>query len=142
LPACAAPAQKSAIAPHADKTHRRIIAGYLAPVPRHITRPVTFDNRPLHHKVFPGCAFCYPFIERAFWRLIMKRESIELHGVKISLTGDGGVEASIGGLTTAKSDSVDSLLLYFVLREIQALNGNLRGDRPKGSFGSEGIFPP
>jgi hypothetical protein len=73
----------------------------------------------------------------------MKRESIELHGVKISLTPEGGIEASIGGLTTAKSESVESLLLYFLLREIQALNGQFRGDRPMaGSLGSEGIFPP
>lgn len=73
----------------------------------------------------------------------MKRESIELHGVKLSLTPEGGIEASIGGLTTAKSDSVESLLLYFLLREIQALNGNFRDDRPmQSSLGSEGIFPP
>jgi hypothetical protein len=74
----------------------------------------------------------------------MKRESIELHGVKISLTGEGGIEASIGGLTTAKSESVESLLMYFLLREMQALNGRLRADRPlgQGSLGSEGIFPP
>jgi len=74
----------------------------------------------------------------------MQRESIELHGVKISLTLDGGIEASISGLTTAKSESVESLLLYFLLREIQALNGLLRKDRPMAqtSLGSEGIFPP
>jgi hypothetical protein len=74
----------------------------------------------------------------------MKRESIELHGVKLSLTPEGGIEASIGGLTTAKSDSVESLLLYFLLREIQALNGLFREDRPmaQSSLGSEGIFPP
>ncbi len=73
----------------------------------------------------------------------MKRETIELHGVQISLTPEGGIEASIGGLATAKSDSVESLLLYFLLREIQALNGMFREDRPVvQSFGSEGIFPP
>jgi hypothetical protein len=74
----------------------------------------------------------------------MMRESIELHGVKISLTPDGGIEASIGGLVTSKSDSVESLLLYFLLREIQSLNSRVRGDRKMGggSLGSEGIFPP
>jgi len=73
----------------------------------------------------------------------MKRESIELHGVKLSLTAEGGIEASIGGLATAKSDSVESLLLYFVLREMQALNGVLRdGPAGHGSLGSGGIFPP
>ncbi|HEX6897704.1 MAG TPA: hypothetical protein VF146_20630 [Bryobacteraceae bacterium] len=73
----------------------------------------------------------------------MKRESIELHGVKISLTGEGAIEASISGLTTAKSDSVESLLLYFVLREMQALNSQFRGNRPmpQSSLGSEDIFP-
>ena len=73
----------------------------------------------------------------------MKRESIELHGVKISLTGEGGIEASIGGLTTAKSESVESLLLFFLLREMQALNGLLRKDRPVAQvpLGSEDIFP-
>jgi hypothetical protein len=74
----------------------------------------------------------------------MKRESIELHGVRISLTPEGSIEASIGGLATAKSDSVESLLLYFLLREIQALNGLFREDRQVTvqTFGSEGIFPP
>jgi hypothetical protein len=75
----------------------------------------------------------------------MKREAIELHGVQISLMADGAIEASIGGLTTAKSDSMDSLLLFFLLREIQALNSLLRSkDRSMGglSLGSEGIFPP
>jgi hypothetical protein len=74
----------------------------------------------------------------------MKRESIELHGVKISLTPEGEIEASIGGLTTAKSETVESLLLFFLLREMQALNGVLRKDRSltQGSFGAEGIFPP
>ncbi len=74
----------------------------------------------------------------------MKGESIELHGVRISLTPQGAIETSIGGLATAKSDSVESLLLYFLLREIQALNGLFREDRPMAvqSLGSEGIFPP
>jgi hypothetical protein len=74
----------------------------------------------------------------------MKRESIELHGVRLSLAPDGAIEASIGGAAAAKSNSVESLLLYFLLREMQALNGLIREDRRMGHgpIRSEGIFPP
>ncbi len=72
----------------------------------------------------------------------MKGDTIQIHGVTLSLTPEGSVEATIGGVTNTKSSSMESVLLYFLLREIQALNGALRETQPKVRGSTAGIFAP
>lgn len=73
----------------------------------------------------------------------MKRETILIHGVTFALSPEGGVEVSMGGAPVRKSESVELMLMFFLLREMQALNGALREEQPKiRGASSQGIFPP
>jgi len=72
---------------------------------------------------------------------MVKRDIIQIHGVTITLQPDGSIEAS-GDNATVKSSSVESILMFFMLRELQALNGALRDGRPPTRISSSaGIFP-
>ena len=56
----------------------------------------------------------------------MKPVFVELHGVTFVLDRSGELEASTESNTKIAPEHLSNILLFFLLREIQALNGTLR----------------
>lgn len=73
----------------------------------------------------------------------MKPVFVELHGVTFVLDSNGKLEACTEDSTKIVSEHVPNILLFFLLREIQALNGTLRDAASPDLGGSTNrIFPP
>jgi hypothetical protein len=72
----------------------------------------------------------------------MKPVFVELHGVTFVLDASGKIEASTASNAHVAPECISPILLFFLLREIQALNGALREAAPPsgGGFGNS-IFP-
>jgi hypothetical protein len=74
--------------------------------------------------------------------IAMKPVFVELHGVTFVLDRSGEVEASTESNAKIESEHLSNILLFFLLREIQALNGALRdAASPNTTSFTNGIFP-
>jgi hypothetical protein len=72
----------------------------------------------------------------------MKPVFVELHGVTFVLDAGGELEASTASNTKIASEHLSTILLFFLLREIQALNGALRDAASPDPAGfTNRIFP-
>jgi len=72
----------------------------------------------------------------------MKPVFVELHGVTFVLDRSGELEASTESNAKIESEHLSNILLFFLLREIQALNGTLRDAASPSTTGfPSGIFP-
>ena len=74
--------------------------------------------------------------------IAMKPVFVELHGVTFVLDRSGELEASTESNAKIESEHLSNILLFFLLREIQALNGALRdAASPNTTSFTNGIFP-
>jgi hypothetical protein len=72
----------------------------------------------------------------------MKPVFVELHGVTFVLDAGGKLEASTATNAQIPPQQLSPVLLFFLLREIQALNGTLRDAvAPATTIFPDRIFP-
>jgi hypothetical protein len=72
----------------------------------------------------------------------MKPVFVELHGVTFVLDSSGNIEASTESNAHIAPECLSPILLFFLLREIQALNGALReAASPAGGGLVNSVFP-